>query len=182
MQGDEVVYPGMLRSGSSMSGSSKLEEVYPQLLVQRGSTPDYPTLLFKRPASQLSGHEIYPQLVKQRSNPQLQQLTSQQLSQQLKSQQLSNQQLSQQLSQQLAAQQFGQQLSSQQLAAQVVSSQQLVHSAVVTAALEDIYPKMVTSGGRLVQVRGQGGTEVYLRGQGGEEVYPKMSFSSQTPP
>ena len=43
--------------------TGKLEEVvYPKVLVQRGVTPDNTTFLVQRPASQLSGHEIYPKV------------------------------------------------------------------------------------------------------------------------
>ena len=73
------------------------------------------------------GHEIYPKMLKQRSNPQLQQLTQQQLQQltpqqlqQLTQQQLTQQQLTpqqkQQLNQQLLTPQQLQQLTNQQAA------------------------------------------------------------------
>ena len=68
-----------------------------------------------------------------------------------------------------------------------------LHSAVVTAALDDIYPKIqVGAGGRLVQVLspdhseevypqvqvGAGGRLVQVLADQGDEVYPKMVKSA----
>ena len=139
------------------------------------SYQDYPTILFQR-SSPISGHQIYPQLIKQRSNSQI-----------------SSQQLAQQLSQQLSSQQLSQQLSSHQLSqlSTQVSAQMnhQLNSAVVTASLDDIYPKLqVGAGGRLVQVLSQdqveevypkvqvgaGGRLVQVFSDQGDDIYPKL--------
>lgn len=74
------------------------------------------------------GHEIYPKLVKQRSNPALVPISS---SQQQQLQQLQQQQQSQLQQHQLTSQQL------QQLSAQLSSS-----SITTAAAFDEIYPKV----------------------------------------
>ena len=178
-QDGDAIYPKMMRSSSSLSGpggkleeviypqliaasGGKLEEViYPKVLVKRGSTPDNPTYLVQRPASQLSGHQIYPKMVKQRSNPQLiplssaqlasvQQLSQAQLSQvqlthaqlaqaQLSSANLAHAQLSQaqlaQVQQQQLNQQRSQQLSHQQMQQQVIAaSAAQLHTKLISSS------------------------------------------------